>query len=256
VFRTELNTLLHMSISMIPCHFFGSLRSPFFGTGMHWLLCHPAWSVFPSKKSETCLCTIRCGVSFIAFSASGGMPLSPGLFPFFSLLMAVLTSLNVIGAAPIRLILLLDVSLMDRNVVLGGERMPHRCKPFQWPCGGVEAIHAASPDAACPRLQRKPLDIAIKRLLTLYLLGGLQGDSKQINDVLCTHIDGHLDGHRDAAVLYRVHHLIKEVQVFIKATKHCHRASTCSDSINRTRQRRLFLRFHREKGLELRHVGP
>ena len=99
VFRTELNTLLHMSISMIPRHLFGSLRSPFFGTGMHWLLCHPAWSVFPSKKSETCLCTIRRGVSFIAFSASEGMPLSPGLFPFFSLLMAVLTSLNVIGAS-------------------------------------------------------------------------------------------------------------------------------------------------------------
>ena len=38
---------------------------------------------------------------------------------------------------------------------------------------------------------------------------------------------------------------------FIKATKCHHRASTRSDSINWTHQRRLFWLFHREKGLEL-----
>ncbi len=27
--------------SITPLHLFGSARSPFFGTGMHWLLCHP-----------------------------------------------------------------------------------------------------------------------------------------------------------------------------------------------------------------------
>ena len=43
----------------------------------------------------------------------------------------------------------------------------------------------------------------------------------------------------------------KRFVAFTKATKCHHRASTCSDSINRTRQRRLFLQFHREKGLEL-----
>ena len=92
-------TLLHMSISMIPCHLFGSLRSPFLGTGTHWLLCHPSWSVFLSKKLETCLCTVLRGVSLIALRASGGMPLRPGAFPFYSLLMACLTSLKVIGAS-------------------------------------------------------------------------------------------------------------------------------------------------------------
>ena len=40
-------------------------------------------------------------------------------------------------------------------------------------------------------------------------------------------------------------------RAFIKANKHRHQASTCSDSINRTLQRQLYLRFHREKGLEL-----
>jgi len=38
---------------------------------------------------------------------------------------------------------------------------------------------------------------------------------------------------------------------FIKATKRHHRASTRSDSINVTRQHRLFRLFHREKGLQL-----
>jgi len=40
-------------------------------------------------------------------------------------------------------------------------------------------------------------------------------------------------------------------RAFIKATTHHHRASTHSDSINRTCQRRLLLWFHCEKGLEL-----
>ena len=31
----EENTLLHMSINIIPRHLFGLLRSPFFGTGTH-----------------------------------------------------------------------------------------------------------------------------------------------------------------------------------------------------------------------------
>jgi hypothetical protein len=68
---------------------------------------------------------------------------------------------------------------------------------------------------------------------------------------LCTHFDGHFDGHRDAAALYRAHCPMEEVNGFHKATKHCHQVSTRSDSINLTRQRRLILQFHHEKGLEL-----
>jgi hypothetical protein len=40
-------------------------------------------------------------------------------------------------------------------------------------------------------------------------------------------------------------------RAFKKATKCRHWASTCSDSTNRTHQRRLILTFHSEKGLEL-----
>ena len=70
-------------------------------------------------------------------------------------------------------------------------------------------------------------------------------------DVICTHFDGRFDGHRDAAVLYRVHCPMEEVVAFIKATKRRHQASTRSDSINVTRQHRLIPTFHCEKGLEL-----
>jgi hypothetical protein len=51
----------------------------------------------------------------------------------------------------------------------------------------------------------------------LHSLGGRQGNSKQNNDVLCTHCDGHFDGHQAAAVLYHVHCLIEEVQDFHKS---------------------------------------
>ena len=42
----------------------------------------------------------------------------------------------------------------------------------------------------------------------------------------------------------------RRFMAFVKATKRHHPASTGSDSINRTRQRRLLLLFHREKGLQ------
>ena len=40
----------------------------------------------------------------------------------------------------------------------------------------------------------------------------------------------------------------RRFMAFLKATKRRHWASACSDSINWTHQRRLFLTFHREKG--------
>jgi hypothetical protein len=50
-----------------------------------------------------------------------------------------------------------------------------------------------------------------------YHLGGRQGNSKQNNNVLCTHFDDHFNGHRDAAELYRVHRPMEEVQGFHKS---------------------------------------
>ena len=76
---------------------------------------------------------------------------------------------------------------MPSKIGGGGKQMPLLCGPCWWPWWGVEAIHAASPDAACPWLHRKPLDVAIEQLLTPYCLGGRQGDSKQNNNESCTH---------------------------------------------------------------------
>jgi hypothetical protein len=53
--------------------------------------------------------------------------------------------------------------------------------------------------------------------LSLYHLGGRQGDSKQNNNVLCTHFDGQFDGHLDVAVLYRAHRPMEKVQGFHKS---------------------------------------
>jgi len=106
---------------------------------------------------------------------------------------------------------------MPSKIGGGGEQMPLLCGPFWWPWWGFEAVHAASPDAACPGLYRKPLDAAIEQLLAPYRLGGRQGDSKQIIDVICTHFDGRFDGHRDATILYRVHRPMEEVRGFHKS---------------------------------------
>ena len=78
-------------------------------------------------------------------------------------------------------------------------------------------IHAASPNAACQGLLRKPLDAAIRRLIAPYRPSGRQGDSKQYKDVICTHFDGRFDGHRDAVVQYRAHRLMEEIQGFHKS---------------------------------------
>jgi hypothetical protein len=96
----------------------------------------------------------------------------------------------------------------------GDERMHLRRRPFRWPCGGVEAINAASTNASCPGLLRKPLDAAIGGLLAPYRPGGRQGDSKQYTDVICTHFDGRFDGHHNVVVLYRAHRPMEEVQGF------------------------------------------
>ena len=78
---------------------------------------------------------------------------------------------------------------MDHNKVLSydyakqkigsNEQMHLHRRPFRWPWWGVEAIHAASPNAACPGLHQKPLVATIRQLLTPYCPDGHQGDSKQ-----------------------------------------------------------------------------
>ena len=86
--------------------------------------------------------------------------------------------------------------------------------PFRWPWRCADAIRSASPDAACPGLHRKPLDAAIGRLLAPYRPGGRQGDNQHSDNATYTHFDGHFDGDRDAAVLYRAHRPMEEVKGF------------------------------------------
>jgi len=61
------------------------------------------------------------------------------------------------------------------------------------------------------------MDAAIGQLLASYRPGGHQGDSKRNNDAKYTHFDGHFDGRRDAAVLYRTHQPMEKVHGFHKS---------------------------------------
>ena len=63
----------------------------------------------------------------------------------------------------------------------------------------------------------EPLDAAIKQLLAPNRPGGHQGNSKQNNDVKCTHFAGRFDGRGGAPVRYRTHRPMEEVQGFPKS---------------------------------------
>ncbi len=75
-----------------------------------------------------------------------------------------------------------------------------RRRPFRWPCGGVDAIHATSPKSACPELHRKPLNAAIGQLTARYRPGGRQGDNQQNANAKCTHFASRFDAYCGAAV--------------------------------------------------------
>jgi hypothetical protein len=63
-----------------------------------------------------------------------------------------------------------------------GEKQMHLCcGPFWWPYEHVGVIQTALPDAACPGLPWKPLDAAIRWLLSPCCPGSRQGNSKQNN---------------------------------------------------------------------------
>ncbi len=128
--------------------------------------------------------------------------------------------------------------------------MPLFCRPFWWPWWGVEAIHAASmqhvhgytgsnwtpPSGDYLLCIASAATRATANKTTMYYVPTLMAISMVI--VMQRYYTERITWWRMS-------------RAFIKAPKHRHRASTRSDSINRTRQHRLFLRFHHEKGLEL-----
>ena len=110
----------------------------------------------------------------------------------------------------------------------------HHCSPFRWPCGVIEAIHAALPDAACPGLPRKPLGATIRQLLAPYCPGGHQDNSNQNIDenvptLLAVSVAMAVQRYNTAFIVQW-----RRFMASLKVTKHCHWASTHSDNINRT----------------------
>jgi hypothetical protein len=69
-------------------------------------------------------------------------------------------------------------------------------------------MNGTSPNAACPGLLWKPLDVGIGQLLAPYRPSGCQGNR---------HKDGHFDGHGNALVRNHAHCLMEEVQSFTRS---------------------------------------
>ncbi len=62
-----------------------------------------------------------------------------------------------------------------------------------------------------------PLEAIIGQLLAPYHPSGRQGNNQQTTIKQYTHFADHFDGHCNAAVQYRMHWLIEEVQGFTKS---------------------------------------
>jgi len=105
---------------------------------------------------------------------------------------------------------------------------------FEGHADAHKSIWSSSPNLVCSGLLQKPLDTAIGRLIPPYHPGGCQGDNQQNNDATCTQFAGRFDGPNGGPVLCCMHHRMEEVHGFHKSPKRQHRASTHSNSINRT----------------------
>jgi hypothetical protein len=81
---TDENTLLHMSISMIPHHLFVSLRSPFFGTGIHWL-CATLLVNLPFKELANVAVDYSTWGVLHCFEGFGWNPVKTRRLPLFQL---------------------------------------------------------------------------------------------------------------------------------------------------------------------------
>jgi len=123
--------------------------------------------------------------------------------------------------------------------------------PFRWPWRCDGAIQSTSPDAAWPGLPGSHWTLPLGNYSLRIAPAAARATA---NKTTMQHVPTLLAILMAVAMWqYYTAHIArwKRFVAFTKATKCHHRASTCSDSINRTRQRRLFLQFHREKGLEL-----
>jgi hypothetical protein len=127
--------------------------------------------------------------------------------------------------------MVLSYNYVKRNRQRRQTNATFRCWPFRWPWRGVEALHTASHDAACPGLHRKPLDAAIGRLLAL---NRPMAARATINSMIMKHVPTLLAVLM--AIAMRQYYTARIAQwrrfvAFIKANKRHYRTSTHSNSI-------------------------
>ncbi len=105
------------------------------------------------------------------------------------------------------------------NKKAGGDEWMHlRRWPFRWPCGGVEVVHAASPDAAWPGLHRKPPPPAAARATANKTK--MQNVSTLLTILMVIAVRRY---YTPRITRWR------RFVAFVKATKHRHQASICFD---------------------------
>jgi hypothetical protein len=123
--------------------------------------------------------------------------------------------------------------------------------PFWWPWRCASAIQSTSPDAAWPGLPGSNWTLPLGNYSLRIAPAAARATA---NKTTMQHVPTLLAILMAVAMWqYYTPHIARwrRFVAFTKATKLHHWTSTRSNSINQTHQRRLFLRFHREKGPEL-----
>ena len=132
------------------------------------------------------------------------------------------------------------------------EWMHLRCRPFRWPCRGVEAIHAASPDPACPGLHRSHWmppsgNCSLHIAPAAAMATANKTTMKNIPTLLAVLM----------AMAVRWYYIARitrwrSFMAFPKVTKHHHWARTCSDNIKGTCLPLFFVVNLSKKGCEVK----
>ena len=77
--------------------------------------------------------------------------------------------------------------------------------------------HCSMSDVACPGLLQKPLDAAIRQLLTPYCPVGRQGENQHNDDAKYPPFASHFDGRVNRPVLYPTHRPMEVIYGFHKS---------------------------------------
>ena len=114
------------------------------------------------------------------------------------------------------------------------KQMCLRCTPFQWPCGGFWSDTCSITQCSMSRATPEATGCCHRATTQSVLPRWPPGRQQTKHQCRCVHFAGRFDDRGDVPVLYCCIAQWRRFTAFLKTTTRHHRASTHSNSINRT----------------------